>query len=73
MMYSKKLRKVLAKRLRLIIIKMKRNRTKKDRLNDYDAFESKRRRAKKRNRDNKGKQDFANQYEHEFYLDNYDR
>ena len=52
---------------------MKRNRTKKDRLNDYDAFESKRRRAKKRNRDNKGKQDFANQYEHEFYLDNYDR
>ena len=50
----------------------KRNRTKKDRLNDYDPFEQKKRRARKFNKNMKGKQDFANQYEHELYLDNYD-
>ena len=50
-------------------MKKKRKDKKRERLNDYDVFESKRRRAKKRN---KGKQDFSDQYEHELYLDNYD-
>lgn len=53
-------------------MKKKRRDKKRESLNDYDVFESKRRRAKKRNRDKKVKQDFDNQYKHELYLDNYD-
>lgn len=60
----------------LITIKMKRNRKnlkgKRERINDYDPFEQKKRRVRKFNKNMKSKKDFANQYEHELYIDNYD-
>jgi hypothetical protein len=46
--------------------------SRRDQLNEFDPFEQKKRRAKKFNKNMKGKQDFANQYEHELYMDNYE-
>jgi len=54
---------------------MKRNRKnirEKRSRNDEDTFDRKKRRAKKFSKNMKGKQEFANQYEHELYIDNYE-